>query len=185
MYPNVFIIYELSSARQQRDVQHRKACSVVCLFVLFLLLCYTAVARLGFKRRAAVVLKSNLIRSIQFGTAVARPLKRALAYLDIHQYYKSAFLQVIQDISAHRELAGDWSMSETSFVFPHHTISCTHSRISIHSSYRPLRKREQNVSRNDFFYDASQHQERDEIIEDACWTTFRNSKLDCIVIVLL
>ena len=34
--------------------------------------------RLGFKRRATAVLKSNLIRSIEFGTAVARRLKRAL-----------------------------------------------------------------------------------------------------------
>ena len=33
--------------------------------------CYTAVAQLGFKRRAIAVLKSNLIRSIEFGTAVA------------------------------------------------------------------------------------------------------------------
>ena len=40
--------------------------------------CYTAVARLGFKRRATAVLKTNLIRSIEFGTAVARRLKRAL-----------------------------------------------------------------------------------------------------------
>ena len=40
--------------------------------------CYTAVAaRLGFKRRATALLKSNLIRSIEFGTAVARRLKRA------------------------------------------------------------------------------------------------------------
>ena len=38
---------------------------------------YTAVARLGFKRRATAVLKSNLIRSIEFRTAVARRLKRA------------------------------------------------------------------------------------------------------------
>ena len=37
-----------------------------------------AVARLGFKRRATAVLKSNLIRAIEFGTAVARRLKRAL-----------------------------------------------------------------------------------------------------------
>ena len=36
-----------------------------------------AVARLGFKRRATAVLKSNLIRSIEFGTAIARRLKRA------------------------------------------------------------------------------------------------------------
>ena len=36
------------------------------------------VARLGFKRRATAVLKSNLIRSIEFGKAVARLLKRAL-----------------------------------------------------------------------------------------------------------
>ena len=42
------------------------------------LLCYTAVARLGFKRRTTAVLKSNLIRSIELGTAVARCLKQAL-----------------------------------------------------------------------------------------------------------
>ena len=35
-------------------------------------------SRLTFKRRATAVLKSNLIRSIEFGTAVARRLKRAL-----------------------------------------------------------------------------------------------------------
>ena len=40
--------------------------------------CYTAVARLGFKRLATAVLKSNLIRSTEFGKAVARRLKRAL-----------------------------------------------------------------------------------------------------------
>ena len=38
----------------------------------------TAVARLGFKRRATALLKSNLIQAIEFGTAVARRLKRAL-----------------------------------------------------------------------------------------------------------
>ena len=38
-----------------------------------------AVARLGFKRRTTAVLKSNLIRSIEFDAAVARRLKRALA----------------------------------------------------------------------------------------------------------
>ena len=42
------------------------------------LLCYTAVARLGFKRRATAVVKSNLIRSTEFSTAVARRLKWAL-----------------------------------------------------------------------------------------------------------
>ena len=40
--------------------------------------CYTAVTQLGFKRRATAVLKSNFIRSIDFGTGVARRLKRAL-----------------------------------------------------------------------------------------------------------
>ena len=40
--------------------------------------CYRAVARLGFKRRATAVQKSNLIRSIEFGTAAARRLKQAL-----------------------------------------------------------------------------------------------------------
>ena len=39
------------------------------------------VARLGFKRRATAVRKSNLIRSIKFRTAVARRLKQALAAL--------------------------------------------------------------------------------------------------------
>ena len=34
------------------------------------------------KRRATAVLKSNLIRSIEFGTAVARRLKQALANND-------------------------------------------------------------------------------------------------------
>ena len=34
--------------------------------------------RLGFKRRTTAVLKSSLIRSIEFDTAVARRLKRAL-----------------------------------------------------------------------------------------------------------
>jgi len=36
---------------------------------------YCRVARLVFKRRATAVLKSNLIRSMEFGTAVARLLK--------------------------------------------------------------------------------------------------------------
>ena len=40
--------------------------------------CYRPVAGLGFKRRTTAVLKSNLIRSIAFGTAVARRLKQAL-----------------------------------------------------------------------------------------------------------
>ena len=48
MYSIVFIIYELSSARR--------------------------LARIGFKRCATAVLKSNLIRSIEFSTAVARRL---------------------------------------------------------------------------------------------------------------
>ena len=41
--------------------------------------CYTEVARLGFKRRATPVLKSNLIQSIELGTAVAKRLKRAVS----------------------------------------------------------------------------------------------------------
>ena len=48
------------------------------------------VARLGFKRRATAVLKSNLIRSTEFGTAVARRLKRALVFLV--NYYLSPTL---------------------------------------------------------------------------------------------
>ena len=51
MYSNVFIIYEFDFS--------------------------TAVARLGFKRRATAVLKSNLIRSVEFGMAIARRLKQA------------------------------------------------------------------------------------------------------------
>ena len=39
--------------------------------------CYKAVTQLGFKYRATVVLKSNLIRSIEFGSAVTRRLKQA------------------------------------------------------------------------------------------------------------
>ena len=39
---------------------------------------YTAVARLGFKRRATAMLKSNLIWSVVFGMAVAQRLKRVL-----------------------------------------------------------------------------------------------------------
>ena len=39
--------------------------------------CYTAVARLGFKRHATAVLKSSLVGSIEFDKAVARCLKRA------------------------------------------------------------------------------------------------------------
>ena len=52
MYSDVFVIYELSSA----------------------------VARLGFKRRATALLKSNLIRSTGFDPAVARRLKRILDF---------------------------------------------------------------------------------------------------------
>ena len=37
--------------------------------------CYTVVVRLGFKRRATAVLKSNLIHTIEFGMAVAQRLK--------------------------------------------------------------------------------------------------------------
>ena len=48
-----------------------------------------AVARLGFKRRATAVLKSNLIRSIKFGTAVARRLKRALPTGHLSHYKPS------------------------------------------------------------------------------------------------
>ena len=33
--------------------------------------CYSAVAQLGFKRHTTVLLKSNLIQSIEFDTAVA------------------------------------------------------------------------------------------------------------------
>ena len=43
--------------------------------------CYTAVARLGFRRRATSVLRSNVFRSVEFGTAVSRRLKRALSIL--------------------------------------------------------------------------------------------------------
>ena len=57
MYSNVFLIHEMSTAcRATRRQQHDS---------------------LAFKRRATAVLKSNLNRSIQFGKAVARRLKRA------------------------------------------------------------------------------------------------------------
>ena len=46
--------------------------------------CYTAVARLGFKRRATAVLKWNFIQSIELCTAVARRLKQAL--LSVHSH---------------------------------------------------------------------------------------------------
>ena len=49
------------------------------------LLCYKAVARLSFKRHATALLKSNLIRSIEFGTAVARRLKQALYFECAHR----------------------------------------------------------------------------------------------------
>ena len=42
--------------------------------------CYTAVAQLGFKRHTTAMLKSNLIQSIEIGTAVARCLKSALGF---------------------------------------------------------------------------------------------------------
>ena len=64
MYSNVFIMYyELSSTRG--------------------LPCYTTVARCGFKRRATVVLKSNLIRSIEFGTAVGTTFGTGLKRLRV------------------------------------------------------------------------------------------------------
>ena len=45
---------------------------------------YTTAARVGFKRRVTSVLnKSNLIRSIEFGMAVARRLKRALTRTNV------------------------------------------------------------------------------------------------------
>ena len=58
---------------------------------------YTAIARLGFKRRAAAVLKLNLIRSIEFGTAVARRLKQALL--------KSSCLFMIAVVLIHTEVS--------------------------------------------------------------------------------
>ena len=42
---------------------------------------HSSIARLGFRRRATAVLKWNLFRSVEFGTAVARRLKRALSFL--------------------------------------------------------------------------------------------------------
>ena len=66
------MIYELSSAHGGSTTFETK--SIYCRVAQQGLPCYTAVARLGFKRRATAVLKSNLIRSIEFGTAVARHL---------------------------------------------------------------------------------------------------------------
>ena len=68
----------MSSARRQHTFKTK---SSYCRVVRQGLPCYTAVAQLGFKRRPTAVLKSNLIRSIEFGTAGARRLKRALLLL--------------------------------------------------------------------------------------------------------
>ena len=38
------------------------------------------VSKLGFKRRPAALLKSNSIKSIEFGTVVARRLKQRMGY---------------------------------------------------------------------------------------------------------
>ena len=61
MYSNVFIT-ELSSARQKRDVWNQVELLRVARQSL---LCYTAVARLSFKRRATAVLRSNLVSAQQ------------------------------------------------------------------------------------------------------------------------
>ena len=57
-------------------VARRETKSNYCRVARQALPCYTAVARLGFKRRTAKV-EFNSIR-IEFGTVVARPLKQAL-----------------------------------------------------------------------------------------------------------
>ena len=62
MYSNVFIIYELSSARHGSATFETK--SSYCRVARQSLPYYTAVAGPGFKRLATAVLKSNLIRSI-------------------------------------------------------------------------------------------------------------------------
>ena len=69
MCSNVFMIYELSSARRNTTFGTKSSYYRVARQGLP---CYTAVARLGFKRRATAVQKSNLIRSIEFGMGVAR-----------------------------------------------------------------------------------------------------------------
>ena len=74
MYSNAFVIDELSSHGGSTTFETK---SSYCCVAQQGLPCYTVVARLGFKRRATAVLKSNLIRSIEFGTAVAQRLKRA------------------------------------------------------------------------------------------------------------
>ena len=74
MYSNAFAIYELSRHGGSTTFETK---SSYCRVARQGLPCYTAVTRLGFKRRATAVLKSNLIRSIEFGTALARRLKRA------------------------------------------------------------------------------------------------------------
>ena len=74
MYSNAFVIDELSLHGGSRTFETK---SSYCFVAQQGLPCYTAVARLDFKRRATAVLKSNLIRSIEFGTAVAQRLKRA------------------------------------------------------------------------------------------------------------
>ena len=66
---------------------------------------YCRVARLGFKRRATAVPKSNLIsRAIEFGKAVAGRLKRALRHhISPHNFHNLAkwHLEQIVLISRH------------------------------------------------------------------------------------
>ena len=69
--------------------------------------CYMAVARLGFKRHAITVLKSNLIWSIELGTAVAWRLKRALIFLSQSRVIK-------QTVS--------FSLMKSSYIFSKHRL---------------------------------------------------------------
>ena len=61
MYTNVFIMYELSSARGTAMTFETK--SGYCRVARQGLPCYTAVARLSFKRRATAELKSIWVNS--------------------------------------------------------------------------------------------------------------------------
>ena len=85
--------------------------------------CYTAVARLGFKRRATAVLKWNLIRSIEFGTAVARRLKQALDLVP-GQLISSCYLYSPSQCS---ELDSLSTIKHSNFqiILAHHEVFCS------------------------------------------------------------
>ena len=77
---------------------------------------YCRVARLGFKRHATAVLKSNLIRSNEFGTAVARRLKRVLHSFDLKTFSVS---RIILLATIRKDLIRSWGFPLFLFHFLH------------------------------------------------------------------